>query len=336
LSESPVIPLDVFEKAQVIREEHNCVPAFYFDYDAEANYNYQRGQLETRQERGFTSDGGEVIKTIEETKWYPERGVAAESGSVFFSANKEMSTYINRLYGKININDLTDYDYLKYPGDVKTFEFDLPEGTVFNEHVKPVADSQLEKDAVDQISNQKYAKELNVSGCKFVRKEIKRVFLGLYRVVYNYGGKEFFVWVTGDGKRFIHEGIPEDPKRKAAIEDKKKEKAAVPRKTGLLTFGMVIGILSTIIGGIAVANGPYDVGEWLISLAFLVPGLAIAILCGIKRSKIVQIYNAKCAKIQDEIDAIVVQATNVVQKFKSQKKALTGIYEGVSDDSSAF
>ena len=40
LSKSSQIPLDVFEKAEVIREERYCVPAYCFEYNGEAPFSY--------------------------------------------------------------------------------------------------------------------------------------------------------------------------------------------------------------------------------------------------------------------------------------------------------
>jgi DNA-directed RNA polymerase subunit RPC12/RpoP len=329
LSETPTIPLDIFEKAEVVREERYCVPAFEFEYDAEAPFKYQLGKRETRQEHGF-KDGAKTITTITETIWYPQSSSAAVNGTLYLSGNKELAVYINKLYGSIiDSKDFIDFEYLEYPVDVKTLDFNIPETTVLNEYVKPIVDSQIQEEVTILLRNEN-VKDINISGIK-INRNVKRVFLGLYHVVYKYNGKEYSLWANGNGKRICHEGIPVDPKRKAAIQEKEAEKAAVPRKTGLLTFGLTIGIIATILGGLAMLGG-----AGLDSLILLIPGLAIAILCGIKRSKIVQIYDAKCAKIQDEIDVIVAQATSVVQKFKSQRKALPGIYEKLSGDSSAF
>ena len=330
LSGTPNIPLDVFEKVEIVREERYCVPCFYFEYDAMAPFRYQQGRRETRQERGFKSDGRETITTITETKWYPQTGNASVNGSLFLSGNKELANYVNKLYAHLDPSDLVDFEYLEYPHDVKTFDSNLPEGAVFNEHVKPVADSEIKKDVQAQLQNEAYVDDVNISGSK-ITKTVKRVFLGLYRVVYTYNGNEYSLWTTGNGKKTCHEGMPEDQSRKTAINEKTQAKAAVTLKTGLLTFGLWIGIITMIMGLLA-AFGHAGAA----SLILLLPGLALAILCGIKRSKKKEAHTAQCGKIQKEIDEIVAQATNEAQKFKSQKKALRGIYEGVSGDAEAF
>jgi hypothetical protein len=191
LSKSSNIPLDVFDNAEVIREERYCIPAYCFEYNGEAPFSYEEGKQETRQERGFSGDS-ETITTIKEVKWHTERGTASVSGTQFVSGNKKMAPYIDKMYLKTDHNQLVDFEYLEFPPDVETLEYDLPQLTVFNERIKPVVDNMLTSEGKKELKGTsyegyiprggqygvRYTKDFKLSGSR-IQKEVTRVFFGI-------------------------------------------------------------------------------------------------------------------------------------------------------------
>jgi len=346
LSKSSQIPLDVFEKAEVIREERYCVPAYCFEYNGEAPFSYEEGKQETRQERGFSSDS-ETITTIKEVKWHTERGNASVSGTLFVSGNKKMASYINKMYIKTDHNQLVDFEYLEFPPDVQTLDYDLPQLAVFNEQIKPVVDKQLEKEGKKSLEGTEfegyiprggqygvsYTRDFKLSGSR-IQKEVTRVFLGLYHIVYKYGNQEYSIWVSGDGKKVINEGLPVDPQRDITIEEKRKTLNAVPaNNTGKFITGLVLSIIAAGISIFIAING--TMGAWVafgifvglsVLFGFLIPSAK-------RKGKSRDEDRAKAKKELEDFEALLPAA---VQKFKDQKKPLRGIYEKLTGNAEAF
>jgi len=361
LSKSSQIPLDVFENAEVIREERFCVPAYCFEYNGEAPFSYEEGKQETRQERGF-SDDSETITTIKEVKWHTERGTASVSGTLFVSGNKKLAPYINKMYIKTDHSQLVDFEYLEFPPDVETLEYDLPQLAVFNDHVKPIVDNSLAKEgkkALEGTSYEgyiprggqygvRYTKGFKLSGSR-IQKDVTRVFLGLYRVVYKYGNQEFSMWVSGDGKKVINDGLPENlysserKQLKDTLDEKKQLYSSVPsNNTGLLIFGFIACVAAFTFSIYSIiANG--------FSVPFLIIGLISAAgagLCGKFFSSVRKKGKERDAQradaqteidnAQKAIDDFEAQLPNTIRRFKEQKKALRGIYAKVAGDANAF
>jgi hypothetical protein len=361
LSKAENMPLDVFENVDVIREEHYCVPAYCFEFSGEAPYSYEEGKQETRQERGFSGED-ETITTIKEVKWHTERGTASVSGTLFTSGNKKMAPYINEMYSNTDHGKLVDFDYLDFPSDVITLDYDLPQLAAFNDNVKPKVDEQLEeegKNALDGTSYEgyiprggsygvTYTRDFKMSGSR-IQKDITRVFLGLYNVVYKYRDQEFSVWVDGDGKRVIFDNVPENKyeserkQLKDVLDEKKESHSAIPsNKTGLLIFGIIacvgvfgFSIYSIITGGFSI---PFLIAGVLGAAG---AGLCIKFFSSVRakgKERDAQRADAQreIDNAQKVIDDFEAQFPNAIQRFKEQKKALRGIYTKVTGDASAF
>jgi len=354
ISENPNSPFDVFERAEVIREEHYCIPAYSFEYNGEAPFSYEEGKQETRQERGFSGDS-ETITTIKEVKWHTERGTASVSGALFVSGNKNMVATIQKLYAFSDPNQLVDFDYLEFPSDVQTLDYDLPQLAAFNEYVKPIVDELLIENGKKSLENTSYegyiprggsygvtyAKNFKIAGSK-IQKDITRVFFGLYRIVYKYGDKEYSMWVTGDGDDFYTESLPENlysserEQLKSVLDEKTQFHSSLPKsKLGLIISGLV-----ACLAGSAISFFGFS------SILFCIIFAALAIPCGIFIPKIARKgkeHNENRANAQKEIDAAQkeiddfnAQLPNAIQRFKEEKKALLGIYKEVSGNVEAF
>jgi uncharacterized Zn finger protein (UPF0148 family) len=313
LGGSPSIPLDVFNKAEVIREERYCVPAYCFHCNGTESFNYEVGNTRSQT---YTVDRGDSVDIHEKTRmeWSPSSGTASVRQTIFASGNRKMASQIAKLYTNFDPKKLIDVEELDFPADVETLNSDLPQTAAFNEYAVPRIEKALKKKAEEAIAKQTTT-GLTLGGAN-IQKEAVRVFLGLYRVVYKYGGKEYSMWATGNGEKTLCDEPPTDSQRQQVLAEKQQAKDSIPLpKTRGLTIGFWLGIIAA---------------------PFTVISIILTIICGVKRSKKRKGHAAKQAEIQKEIDAFQYEVVDAVQRFKSQKKALRGIYADVTGDASAF
>ena len=337
LCASPDTPLDAFDKIEVLREERYCVPAYLFDCNGTTSFTYDKG---VEKEETYTVDRGDrvEVRTKYRTEWYPQSGNANVMKMIFAPGNKERAQEIQQLYGQGDAaqlsNQLMDIEELNFPPDVETLAFNLPQNVAFSEHVAPQIEKMLEKKARDSVTGT--ARNFITSGSR-IDKDVKRIFLGLYRVVYRYGDKEYSMWATGEGKKITQDKQPFDQQRQK-IHDQKLAavKSIPPNYTGGLTFGLVACAIAAIaaIGSPLFLETPF--------MESLIVGLAFAggaVVCGMmlpSASKVGKERDEDRAKAQKELDDFASLLPNAVQRFKGQKKALNGIYSGCSGDAKAF
>jgi hypothetical protein len=343
--ESPNTPVDVFEKCEVVREEHYCVPAYMFFCNGTASYTYEVCEI---REQTVVRDNGE--KSWEETRrhadWKHMSGTVNTSETLFASGNRQAAPQVKKLYMFLDSNKLVDFDELDFPHDVVTYDYNLPQTASFNEHIKPYMETLLRKQAEEALEG-KETRSLSMGGSRIDKEEIVRVFLGMYRIVFKYDAKEYSFWATGDGEETFGEELPVDIERQKALDEVKQAReksiaALTVPKTGCLTFGLVIGILGAGFFFLLTLAGAAMNDGGAIILAFIALFfIAGAILCGVSRSKKKNPYNMKRAEIeakyQNDMAEFESQTVHVVQQFKEQKKGLRGIYEAeVTGDVGAF
>jgi hypothetical protein len=252
------------------------------------------------------------------------------------------------MYIKTDHNQLVDFEYLEFPPDVETLEYDLPQLTVFNEQVKPVVDNQLNREGKKSLEGTsyegyiprggqygvRYTRDFKLSGSR-IQKEVTRVFLGLYRVVYKYGDKEFSIWFSGDGKKVTYDEVPVDPQREVTIAEKRKTLEAVAaNNTGKFITGLVLSIIAAGIS-IFIAISVMAIGAWVafgiftglsVLFGFLIPSAK-------RKGKARDEEREKAKKELEDFEALLPAA---IQRFKDQKKPLRGIYEKLAGDAKAF
>jgi uncharacterized Zn finger protein (UPF0148 family) len=322
IAETAGMPLDVFEKVEVLREEHHCVPAYYFYCNGTASYTYEAGNIRSQVVVRDTGD-----KSWEErrshTEWTQMNGTANVSAEVVTSGNKAFGSQVNGLYKYQKT--LFDFDELEFPHDVITHDFNFVQTASFNEYAKPYVERLLEANAEKAVES-KTTRDLTMSGSRIDKDEVRRIFLGMYRVVFKYGDKEYTMWLTGDGEKIIHDGMPVDAAQKAAVDNKRQE---MEREVSSVPIPSTTG---------------WTIGKWVCIIAALFTyGISLigAVVCHIKRKNVMNPYHEHIAsvrsKYQSEITSLEAGAKNVVQQFRNKKKPLCGIYEQeVTGDSSAF
>jgi len=313
--EAPNLPLDFFDKAEVIREEHYCIPAYCFYCNGTVSFTYEVG---VEKQTTYNRDRGDYSEDVTKyhTEWQPQSSSASVTAILFSSGNKELSEQIRRVYLKKDPNQLIDFEFLDFPSDVVTYNYNFPHSASFNEHVKPEIDRLLEQKAKDSIKKLNYC-NLSMGGTNIQKDEVVRVFLGLYRIVYKYDDKEYEIWISGDGGNWLYDYSPSDPQRMEVHAEKQYALESIPPpKTGWLTFGIWIGVIGAI----------FTFGISLIA----------TIICAFIRSSKKTEYEEQRAKAKKDIEDFEAPLSYEIQRFKSQKKALRGIYENVSGDASAF
>jgi len=349
----PYFPLDIFENAEVIREERYCVPAYCFDCNGEASYSYEEGEYD--ESKNYSTE--DFLKGF---KWYTKSGSERVSAALFSSGNKKMTSYINELYQKTDLKKLIDFEYLEFPQNVETLDYDLPQLVAYNEHIKQIVEEMLIIKGQESLKHKKelkyngelwerifilrniqqnnaiYIKNFMMGDSK-IKKEIIRVFLGLYRVVYKYRDQEFSIWFSGDGQKSYFDEIPVDQKLKETLREKYYLQDHVKRSDPpkILTIGFWVLIIISIFSLIATIFGG--------GKTFGVPLIICAIGCMLCRT-MEEEYKKKHekkhekgeAKFQNEIDDILSQVKNVAQKFIEKEQALRGIYHEVTGKTDAF
>ena len=209
LSDSPDIPLDVFDKLNVVREERYCVPAYLFYCNGTASFTYQAGNI---RERKIAIDLGNRTRVEKQryTEWTQMIGSSYTTATLFLSGNKEFSSQINNVYFAQDPCQLVDIEQLEFPHDVVTCDCNFPQIASFNKDASAFMKNLLMKSAEDSLKDMTY-KNLTMGDSNVQKNEIVRVFLGLYRIVYRYGDDEYSLWTNGSGSRYYYcEGIPYD------------------------------------------------------------------------------------------------------------------------------
>jgi len=313
LSQSPFLPLDALDKIVVVREERHCVPAYCFYCNATASFTYEKGveRKETYNVVRKDSKGGIISDVKEKTHidWHPGSSSASVSQTVFVPGNRKMASQTMKLYSSFDSKKLIDIEQMNFPADVVTYNYDMPQAAVFSEYVLPDVDKTLKDKANSSVSNQN-VRNLSMGGSN-VQKDVVRVFFGLYRVVYRYNDNEYSVWITGDGKKFFHDGIPEDQVRKNTLAQKQRDLAAIPKR-GLIAY--VIGIATCVFAAIIIHLSA------LAGLALFVPLLIYQMIQNKKFDE-----QRSIAKI--DIENFQSQLPTIIQEFIDEEKSLHGIYE---------
>lgn len=317
LSKSPGIPLDIFEKIEVVREERYCIPAYIFYCNATTSFSYESGTVVKSYSEGET-DTHYTKTEYTDTQWHGQNGSVSASLTMLAPGNKSLAKQIVALYSNFDFNRLTDLEELEIPPDVETHKFNLILPVAFDEYVQPKVEELLENKARDHLSG-RMIRNLSMGGSN-IQKETVRVFLGLYHVVYKYGGKNYSIWVTGDGRKAYHELLPEDAQRQATLDELETQLSSIPEnKTGPSSYWIVATIIAA----------PFTFGMTLIATVVLI---AMKVIASNKGKE----FDAQRNKIQQNIDAFDSHRLTVIRQFKQQKKALRGIYERVTNDSEAF
>ncbi len=307
-------PLDIFNKVEVIREERYCVPAYCFYCNGTASYTYEIAKWTTHK---TAVDRGNITQVEKEQikDYTPMSGTAAVTATRFSSANREFAQQIESLYLNADPDLLVDYEYLSYPSDVTTCDSNLPQAASFNTYVKTNVEELLSRDAENGLAGKDY-RSLQMGGSRIDKEETIRVFLGMYRIIYKYMGKEYSIWLTGDGERWCYDTAPVDQQRQQTIDAKSKEVENIPENKSN-AWPVILIILGVIF---AAATG---------GVALIATVLGIVFLIKNNKSNNQTTYVRSTA--ERELRELQAQWQGAIIQFNEDKKVLNGIYDTKKD-----
>ena len=307
LAASPNLPLDVFDEVEVLRETHVCVPAYCFEVMGNMSYTVEVG-AEREREHTSVSNGNITVTTKKQIEYSTINGQAFDSKTMFVAGSKEMTSVVTALYRDYDTGALVDIEDLVFPEDVYTCNPDLPQTTAFNQYIRPTMEKYLENKALQSLSNSIY-RNFTPGGTNIQKGETLRVFVGIYEIAYRYKNKEFYLYVTGDGRAYYYDELPTDDTRVVKAQALQNELNSVKDISWVAWGGVALGILLLILGV------PFIVA--LILGAGLFIGLKIFLG---KKPK------AERAAIQARIDAFNREPAEAMQRFLSSGRHLRGIY----------
>jgi len=335
------IPLDAFEKIEVVREERFCVPSYAFYCNATASYTCEVGKIVTTHTERTSRKGYAIKTTHKDRQWDHLSGNVADSTTVLVSGDKALAEQITKLYANTNVNQLEDVEDLAFPPDTETHKYNLPAPMAFTQYVQPLVEDSLQKKIRKSLVGRDVRK-ISFGGSN-IQKEIVRLLLGVYHTVYKYGNQEYSYWTTGDGLNAWHDKpLPPDAQREKAYNEKKSAASiAAPKSANwAIVCAVICGIIaifffssSVLFGGIIAIFSFYS--SVLFGLFWLLLAGGFGYLYTIFKKKADE-HNAQLAHAKKDLEAFNAQEVAVKQQFQAQKKALRGIYNDCSGDPAAF
>lgn len=308
LASSVNMPLDIFDKAVILKEERYCVPAYMYYCNGTTSYSYEAGNI---REHKTAVDLGDRTRVEKEqyVEWTQMTGMASASATLIAPGNRELASIVQKLYASYSPNDLIDVEELEFPYDVETYSYNLPQSAAFNEYVRPVMEDLLLEKAEESLRGRRY-RNLSAGGGSSIQKdEIIRLFLGVYRIVYDYNGTEYDIYVSGDGRYFVYDESPVDAARCSAREALLNKKNSIDSKgtiNKLIIAGIVLcGILAIFTYGITLLGAG--------GLGYL--------LYKNKKS-----FNQSMSGVDQEIAAFDDERAQALRQFRESQRNLQGIY----------
>ncbi|MCL2754287.1 MAG: hypothetical protein FWD35_01025 [Oscillospiraceae bacterium] len=302
LCNSPTLPVDVFDNAEVLREERYYIPAFQFSCNADADFSVRIGEQKTRPvSKGYGKS--QYITNETYIDWSTRERRSKVSKDVYVSGNLNFIKYVEALYIDYCSRNFVDIEEIweKYdPPGTQALPFDHTENKAFNEHAVPFMAHLTEEKAKEKLAEERYVDNFRMEEPS-VTKDVARVHLGTYRIVYTYGGNEYYLWVTGDGDYMYNEGLPQDCTRAQTLQE-----------------------MNGRLRQLQEAHKKED--DKVLWLSIITCGIYY-FAAGCKDKKIAR--QQEQAKMQAEIDAYHALLDNVKNAFRTHNGRLRGIYEGV-------
>ena len=311
LSASSSLPLDVFDEVEVLSEVHVCVPSYCFEVSGNMSYTVDIGN---EREHEHTSVSGDSIRVTTQTKMeYTTQNMQTfASKTMFVAGSKEMSNVVTALYRDYDTGALVDIEDLVFPEDVYTCSPDLPQTTAFNQYIRPTMEKLLQNKALQSLANSTY-RNFTPGGTSIQKGETLRVFVGIYQITYRYKGKEYYLYVTGDGRGYYYDELPTDASRVEKAKALQSELNSVKDISWLAPVsGIALGIL------LLVLKVPFIVALAIGAVVWIV----LKIVLGKKPKQ-------ERAAIQARIDAFNREPAEAMERFRSSGRRLKGIYSNI-------
>ncbi len=313
-------PLDVYQRATIVKEEHICVPMFLFMASGTGTYSYEIGYQRERQKIQ-----GDSIVTERYTEWSPVSSAVSCSETYFVCGNKDLKGVVDQFPDLMTVSDLIDIEDLELPADVQMNKFNYPQATAFENDVKPRAEALLKANAENSIRNQNTRNGHISSNVRI--DTVQRVYLTLYRITVQYGEKLMTVWLDYKGRYSRYDQTFVDPMRKSQIDAQNAVINSIkPKGKGLWIALIIVSVILILI--CLCLNGALKL------LALLpVAGIVFPIIKMVNNNKD---YNAKISAEREKLEEILKPFTMATRAFIEKQVALNGIYQSVTGDATAF
>ena len=320
LSSGDFPPHDIFNEVVISKVNKLVIPAYWYENcTAIGTMLYEQGV----DKKVITYDADTGFDKETKTEWKPMSRAFSTTRDFILSGSEQYSGFINKMFQSAKRNVLKKADELTFPDDCIEINCDLTEGTIFAGTLRELAEKAIDetgRNALEKDNKQIYSK---IEDITVQKGEVKKVSIAVYEIIYDYKGKEFNVYLSGDGENHSFDELPEDPAINARIEEKVKEMEEIENSKKRLA--MVYAIVILVIVGILLAAA-------VIGIFFLIAAGILAILYIPKEKE----RRAKIKAVNDLVDELKSGFSKKRAEFNTNKVAMKGVLNHVSGDPEAF
>ncbi len=316
-------PADVYEKSVVKSVNKLIIPAYWFDNcSGMATAQYEKGLEKEYREVVSDDDDGIRVETKYRTEWFPMSIAVSESTDFLVSASKQYNEIFKMLYSNTHSPAIIDVKKLEYPADCTAVENDTPEAVAFNQTVKALMEDAINKKAVSTL-NAKNIRNIQLNGISIHKGDVSRVAVGIYEIVVEYGGTDYYIYLSGDGVSYAYSTLPSDSNLEALLAQK--DEAIKAADSGKRVALIITAIVLAVIGVLTLAA--------IVGVVFLAAAAVVWFCFG---APVQKEYSETVKRLEEEKKNIMGEIDVIKQNFKNRKVALAGVLNHVSGDPEAF
>lgn len=323
LSTAEYPPYDIFENINIKKVNRLIIPAYWFiACNGMANHTYDNGL--TKEGKGFTfydEDGDKHTIKRSTTDWTPCSAIINDIRDYLISANKEYNDIFIKFYGDISSPQIEEAKSLKFSDDAIETKSDWTEEDVTKRTLKDSVEKIIKEKAAEAVQYLNIQNE-HLDNINIQKTNTKKISVGIYEIIFEYKDKEYKVYISHDGEKYICEELPNDPSLASIVEEKTKERdAADSAKRKILMTAIIITIVLGIVLLVAVVG------------IFLLLAAVVMIIFYIPLEKNLR---AKEKELEEAIEQVSNGFNKVKEDFINNKVAMKGALSHVSGDPEAF
>ena len=320
LSSKDFPPHDIFEEINITKVNKLVIPAYWYENcTAIGTMLYEQGL----EKKVITYDADNGFEKETKTEWKPMSRAFSTTRDFLLSGNEQYSEVIKKMFINEKKNVIKNADELTFPDDCIEISCDLTEGNIFAGTLRELAESAIDetgRNALEKDDKQIYTK---IEDITVQKGEVKKLSIAVYEIIFDYKGKEYIVYLSGDGSNYFFSELPDDPDIKARIDEKVKEMEEIENSKKRLA--MVYAIVILVIVGILLAAA-------VIGILFLIAAGILAIIYIPKEKE----RRAKIKAVNDLVDELNAGFSKKRAEFNTNKVAMKGVLNHVSVDPEAF
>lgn len=269
LTSDEAAPSDVLEVSKITSCRGICMPAYYYHYTGTSSFTCQTAN----NIKSTVSDGNGRTKTVTNTNWTPFNSPVYADVERIVSGNSECDEIIDDMYRDYQISTLVDAESLEIPVDIETIKFTRPANELLSKYVRPDIEVCFEQKAKQQLDGLDGYRNLSVMPGKIEKDRDEKLLVGLYNINVEYNGKDYPIYVSGDGNKVKYpDNAPTDAEKSAILNSLKQAKnsaeSALSNNKKLIVVAFILALvcllfMPTVINIIGVIAG-IAVGVFLI------------------------------------------------------------------------